>query len=292
MDAFNPQLETSRPPWKIVAIISGAVVLAVALIVGAVLFARSRQGVNVDAQNLARIESRLDQELKGCAQETDPEACRQRKVLLAAKSTGAEAVCANLSDENRDDCVWIVARDRQDPTACAAMADPVAAKSCADLMYAQIALATNDDAICAKIEDETRRTGCETTLAGPVTVSTCAARGKDATYCAELAVVDAAIAKSDLAACDAISTDQLKALCVDAIGIPDADGDGLDAEQEASLGTSDLSQDSDGDGLSDGQEVSTYRSDPAKADTDGDGFSDGDEVKNGYNPSGAGRLTE
>lgn len=64
----------------------------------------------------------------------------------------------------------------------------------------------------------------------------------------------------------------------------DTDGDGLDADQEAQLGTSDNNADSDGDGLSDYAEVFVYRTDPTKADTDKDGMPDGWEVKHGLNP--------
>lgn len=58
----------------------------------------------------------------------------------------------------------------------------------------------------------------------------------------------------------------------------DRDGDGLDEDQEAQLGTSDLDQDSDGDGLSDFAEVFHHGTGPAMADTDGDGLNDGAEI--------------
>jgi len=65
----------------------------------------------------------------------------------------------------------------------------------------------------------------------------------------------------------------------------DQDGDGLDAEQEAQRGTSDLIADSDGDGLSDGAEVLIWGTDPRNPDSDGDGMSDGLEVLHGRNPN-------
>lgn len=48
--------------------------------------------------------------------------------------------------------------------------------------------------------------------------------------------------------------------------------------------------DSDNDGLNDFEEEMIYFTDMNNPDTDGDGFSDGDEVKNGYSPSGDGKL--
>ena len=64
----------------------------------------------------------------------------------------------------------------------------------------------------------------------------------------------------------------------------DQDHDGLDQEQEAQLGTSDLDPDSDHDGLSDYDEVFKYHTNPALADTDGDGMPDGWEIQYGLNP--------
>ncbi|MCE9586623.1 hypothetical protein K8R04_04930 [Candidatus Uhrbacteria bacterium] len=71
---------------------------------------------------------------------------------------------------------------------------------------------------------------------------------------------------------------------------PDADADGLTAEQEANLGTDPNNADTDGDGLTDRQEVETYKTDPLKADSDNDTFKDGAEVQAGYNPLGPGKC--
>jgi hypothetical protein len=57
----------------------------------------------------------------------------------------------------------------------------------------------------------------------------------------------------------------------------DADGDGLTAVEEATLGTDPNNPDTDGEGLSDGQEVKEIGSNPLLIDTDGDGVTDGDE---------------
>ena len=70
----------------------------------------------------------------------------------------------------------------------------------------------------------------------------------------------------------------------------DSDGDGLDDEEEASLGTNSMLSDTDGDGLFDREEVKVYNTDPLDTDTDKDGFTDGIEVEGGYNPNGAGKL--
>ena len=54
----------------------------------------------------------------------------------------------------------------------------------------------------------------------------------------------------------------------------DADLDGLDAEQETQMGSSDNDTDSDNDGLLDYDEVFVYGTDPNDVDTDSDFMSD------------------
>jgi hypothetical protein len=75
-------------------------------------------------------------------------------------------------------------------------------------------------------------------------------------------------------------------------GVLDSDGDGLSDAVERQLGTDPLNPDSDRDGLSDYEEICVYGTDPLNPDSDGDGFLDGEEVRNGYNPSGPGRLLQ
>ncbi|HRH23960.1 MAG TPA: hypothetical protein PK295_05035, partial [Candidatus Magasanikbacteria bacterium] len=50
--------------------------------------------------------------------------------------------------------------------------------------------------------------------------------------------------------------------------------------------------DTDLDELSDGDEVMVWKTNPLVSDTDNDGYSDGVEVKNGYKPTGPGKLFE
>ncbi|HLD31309.1 MAG TPA: hypothetical protein VJB37_00205 [Patescibacteria group bacterium] len=72
----------------------------------------------------------------------------------------------------------------------------------------------------------------------------------------------------------------------------DKDGDGLDDSFENDLGTDPNNWDTDGDGLGDRDEVSIWKTDPLNPDTDGDTYLDGAEVKNGYSPTGSGKLFE
>ncbi|MEI6835982.1 MAG: hypothetical protein WCK59_04055 [Candidatus Falkowbacteria bacterium] len=75
--------------------------------------------------------------------------------------------------------------------------------------------------------------------------------------------------------------------------LKDTDGDGLSDYEEVKIYNTDPKKsDTDGDGLSDYEEVKIYHTDPLKTDTDGDGYSDGAEVKSGYNPLGAGKMSD
>ncbi|EKE07248.1 MAG: hypothetical protein ACD_18C00141G0005 [uncultured bacterium] len=77
------------------------------------------------------------------------------------------------------------------------------------------------------------------------------------------------------------------------VGEPlDTDGDGLTDVRENSIATDPLNWDTDGDGLSDADEVTIWKTNPLKPDTDGDTYSDGTEIKNGYSPTGPGKLFE
>ena len=70
----------------------------------------------------------------------------------------------------------------------------------------------------------------------------------------------------------------------------DTDDDGLNDGQEVAIGTNPALADTDGDGANDFDEVRTWKSDPLNPDSDGDGYPDGAEVKNGYSPTGPGKI--
>ena len=70
----------------------------------------------------------------------------------------------------------------------------------------------------------------------------------------------------------------------------DVDGDSLDQSREETIGTDPNNWDTDGDELSDGDEVIIWKTSPTNPDTDGDTYTDGSEVKNGYSPTGPGKL--
>lgn len=77
-----------------------------------------------------------------------------------------------------------------------------------------------------------------------------------------------------------------------AVSLVDSDDDGLTDAEEKTAGTNINIIDTDNDSLSDYEEVKIYKTNPLSADSDGDGYLDGAEVKSGYNPNGAGKLSD
>lgn len=291
MDGFDPTFQdpSAVRPWKTVAIVGGAALLAVGLIVGAVLFVRGRQSANVDREYLARTAAQLEQTVAGCASQTDPDACRERAVQNAVGTTGQASLCDQLDGAARDECVWSVAHDQDDASLCAAISDATKAIACEDAILLKQALASLDAGSCEGISDADKKASCLEAVAGPLTQRNCHERESEE-YCAQFDLLVQAKNARNPDLCAAISDADLASMCVDAVFPGDRDDDGLDGEEEALHGSSDTSADTDGDGLSDADEVNAYESDPANPDTDGDGYPDGSEVQNGYNPNGAGTL--
>lgn len=91
---------------------------------------------------------------------------------------------------------------------------------------------------------------------------------------------------------DGLMDEEERALGTD-LNLLDTDSDGLsDYEEIRTYSINPLMMDSDNDELSDYHEIKIYKTDPNKVDTDGDTYSDGGEVNSGYNPLGAGKLSE
>lgn len=292
MEEFNQLPSEKRPPWKIIALIIAGVVGIVLIVIIVMMILKNRQAVQVEVQTIERIETQLDESLAACAQEPDPEECRQKKIDAVARSTGEVSLCEKLSDEDRDECVWKIARDQQSPELCAEIVDEENRATCSDTLYSRIAIDSKDSELCEKISSEELKNNCIGTIAGPLTVENCSERGESELLCADIAMTAKAIASNDSSLCAQINDEGERSRCNElAVSVEvDADGDGLNEEQESNYGSSDQNVDTDSDGLTDVQEIKKYKTDPANPDTDGDSYPDGSEVENGYNPNGAGKL--
>lgn len=245
------------------AIAAGGLVVVIILIV---VLVRNRGSDSIDMQNLARLDAQLEQSLADCAQEADPDACRERKVQLAAEAVGTADVCQSLADEAYDECVWTVARTQENVATCLDMQDVGKAVTCADAIFLKLALANVSAETCDSIQDEQKKTDCLAAVAGPLTQENCLER-KDAAFCSEFDLFVRATVAQDPDICDEITDADISAMCVEVVAPGDRDFDGLDEGEESAYGTSDRS-----------------------SDTDNDGFADREEVDSGYNPNGTGRL--
>ena len=226
-------------------------VIAVVVLLAVLFFVnRHRANVALEKQNADQAASAIASAVRDCSDAQDPNGCAKGVQPSLARDSGKESYCSGLSGTEYDNCVGLAA------------------------------LTAQSEEICRLIEDTERQASCLTTVAA-------LNNREPRTYSDEIrAAMDAR--NPELCASIVDATDQ--ATCYEVVGEADIDLDGLAADVEGLLGTSDTDTDSDDDGLSDFDEVNTWQTNPAKADTDGDSFSDGTEVQGGYNPNGSGKL--
>ena len=168
--------------------------------------------------------------------------------------------CKLIAKEGKDDCIWGIARDRHDPSVCKKMEHAELITSCADDIYAQLAIHAGKSDMCDKISNETSKEGCRMTIEGPITRENCAKRA-DQAYCNMLNIAEVAIATKDRDHCNSLQG-SLRSRCRDFVEVDDPDLDGIET----------------------GQETNVYHTDPHKADTDDDGYSDKQEINTGHDP--------
>lgn len=289
MDGFEAQPTPRNIPWKPVAIIASAVVLAIILIVGAVWFVRSRQERIREEIAYERLSAQVDKALLSCDSAKDPQGCKDAYVKDAAAEQGVAELCGKSSTaEAVDDCVWQAAVEKADPEMCEVMNDAETAKKCQDGIYMSVATAGSNLAGCDNISDATVRERCVASISRAIAEEKgCEGTGIDASICAELSEESFMRTVSDPDDCLSFEEDEEKLVeCLEIVGSGDRDQDGLAASDEDAFGSSDYSFDTDTDGLSDGDEVHVWGSDPTNPDSDGDTYLDGAEVAAGYDPMG------
>ncbi|MFA6131810.1 MAG: hypothetical protein WC702_01925 [Patescibacteria group bacterium] len=289
-----PSYEMPSKPkvtWKLIIIITVAVVLIAAIIMGVSWLVQNRNQATQNEAAALLAEQELNQALSTCDEERNPEACRATLIEAAAQNNGVAEVCTELEGQAMISCVWKVARESYQAAACDLIDDNETQKECADSVYRALALRDLDISRCEQISGDITRERCVSTLSEEIAKTKgCSGTGVDQTVCDQQKNLAEAVASEDPDRCAALSDSGDQGTCLDTVGSGDRDHDDLNAELEASLGSSDTSLDSDGDGLSDADEYNLYHTDPSKVDTDGDGYSDKDELESGYNPLGPGKL--
>lgn len=258
---FNDGSSIVKMSSKQLAIITGGIVIAVVILVFAVRLIRDGSGQSSLVQDeRATIE-------KTCENAEDKSGCVKKLSGQAAAQTGQVELCDGLEIEEYDGCVWEAADKKGDAELCEKIVDLGNKQLCADTIYLDLALKSANPAVCDKIRDEEKKTGCKRVAEGPITVENCLSRGEETSYCDMLQIAFEANQKQDPRLCDKLIGNDVSS-CKERVDIDDPDFDGLTTLQE----------------------TETYKSNPEKSDTDGDGYKDGDEVAAGYNPNGPGRL--
>ena len=318
MEEYDYTNYATIEPWykdkRHLLLLVGGVILAVAIIVGAVVLARSRarhRSVEDDARVGAA--EQIEVGTVACELSDDPEACRRDRVTNVALQFGDLSVCYDLSGESYASCVRLLADRNKDMRVCESLSGDERV-ACEDPIRFSLAVEDGNLKACEAIESEHYRGSCLNRIRAQAALEgACRQFGVDERDCKETAVADQALEEGSIERCDELSEngrlecrlrvresdrdhdrltyDEEVALETDPRN-PDTDGDRLGDGDEGTVNTDPRNPDTDGDGLGDGDEVDRYASNPLHADSDGDGFSDGEEVQNGYSPIGAGRLEE
>lgn len=248
--------EAPRPAnWfvknKRVLLIAGGCVAFIVVILFVVLFFVNRHKAN-QAINDETVKQTQAVAIATakCADSKNPDKCNASVQPNLAGKTGKVSYCVGLTGNAYDDCAALAAMTAKSLDDCGVIQNPEKKSDCTMTVTAMLT------PIVAKISPD----------------------------------VQTAVDTKNPDLCATITDENDRSICFELVGVGDRDHDGLDAAQEANLGTSDANIESDGDGLTDADEVNVYHTNPALADTDGDGYSDGIEVKTGYNPLGPGKL--
>jgi len=301
---------------RTLALVIGAIILAVIIIIGAFMIVRSMQRGSAveqyEQEVVASAEARLADDLSECEEVEDPAACEARVVSREASKVSAVAVCEMLEDKAFVNCVESVARERSQPDDCEAIEEKADREKCHDRILLPIVSADRDYARCDEMISDQYKETCQAQILPFITGSgLCAEYEVDQSLCDTEEFIMGAVTARNPDLCLTLSIGD-QGDCLDKVGNKDIDLDGVSEERENRLGMNDndpdidddgfmdgdelelgtdpFDEDSDDDGLTDGEEVNMYGSDPRFKDSDGDGFGDGDEVSAGYNPAGSGTL--
>jgi hypothetical protein len=274
--------------------IGAGVLLVAAIIVGSILFVRHRNAARLAAVEqeliVQDVEAELNDGLEECKNSENQISCNEDKTRLAAVAAGSVEICQTLSGEAYEKCVVDVASSILDESVCNLLDK---SDYCKDRVLFARAKDNNNYKLCGNINDAELHESCQGQL---ITYALAEMNCKDTHLtdeeCVAKAVIDEAKAGLDLSICDRLSDFEKAQECKEEIEYSDTDDDDASYADEIAAGTDPRNADSDSDGLADGEELNLHGSNPLNPDTDGDGYKDGEEVRNGYSPTGEGRLWE
>ena len=260
MDFGDYPTQTKTIHWKLIILIGGGIVLAGGILIG--VFAFTRKGTEPVVQKTA-VTSKSTPSTPEVVTATDPcsgaadaDVCLIEQTKLKAIADKKSDACESLTDVQRDDCLWSVARVAVDTSICEKMTAKDLASRCADEVTTAKAFAASDASICDKIADVQVKSAC--TSVASAKDSTCSTKDLDCEFTRVLAAANLA---SDPRLCKALDP-VTEAKCRSQVLVDDPDHDGIDTTQEIVL----------------------YGTDPYNPDTDSDGYPDGAEVNSGHDP--------
>jgi hypothetical protein len=258
--------EAKNIPWKPLLIGGGGFVVFVLIVVIVFRVFISGPSTTRDQLLFDQMSDAAQDIQQNCDSSDESENCARINLTDLAQKTGLIAACDDLEDKEKDNCIWLAARESLNPDDCAHIQDVESSNECHDGIWQKLASSSKDMSLCEEMYDDEKALGCKRLLAGPPTVENCEELEYTQDECNFFIVSQEASEKNDGDIC--MSLDEgLVSSCLEMVVVDDADADGLSREEEVLYGT-----------------------DAHNPDSDGDGYSDGDEVESGYNPNGEGSL--
>jgi hypothetical protein len=264
MDFGDQPSESKQTPWKLIAIIAGGVVLALGIIGGVLYVIRDRTPQATQATGAASVFGTISEQVTtsvsaeaSCEVSEDSEACKVLKTKERAITEKKSESCDVLTEEDKDDCFWSVARVNEDVSICEKIANKDWLSGCVNELNVLKAITASDTALCDKIVDGQMKISCKQVIAS-ATTQVCENNEGD---CFFVRVLAAANQVQDAEVC-AVLDPKRSAECRAQVLVNDPDLDGIDSTQEIVL----------------------YGTNPRNPDTDGDSFLDGQEINAGYDP--------
>lgn len=276
--------ETKKPNYKKLVIIGLSIFGSLIVIVLTVFLIRNVLEPSITAKKT--IEKNIENAMINCQDSKNIEKCLESASTILARENGDTAYCKNNSDEERDICLNATAITTGNREICSSIKELSLASNCSDAILAtQIKSAGASIDLCAEYSTSELQDVCVANfLYQWAWAGDCTDQRISQLLCQSLAETKIAKEARDPGLCDVIKDAELVLACREKVGPGDLDLDGVLADEESYLGTSDTNSDTDADGLSDFDEIKIHKTDPSSQDTDRDGYNDGAEVRAGYDP--------
>ena len=233
----------------------GIAVVALLLLVGIAIFANNLIGsMNAGPKSeLEATRAEVAQRQADC--DAGDEACKTQAQTEVARASGVAAACEGLETSLMENCVTLIAREQKDSSVCA-MLSAEAQTTCVDAVLLARVADGEGMALCDDVTDSSKKNSCEVLVTATARSSgECAKYGVSEDVCDAQQIISDLLTAGNFSGCAELAEDE-RVQCAEIFSSTDTDVDGLTAQEEAEIGTSDTNADTDGDGYTDGEEVS------------------------------------